>query len=568
MPSRPVAAGTIRPGTIAQPTTRPGGTLTRPVPAPAGGPTTEPNLVIRGTVSSKNEYSAQLPVPINMTITLEDGLVMQSVPVSRSAGAVPRMSAAVSARMSEPEIQPRPPSGSQPAPSRPPTTPPTGPGTTLPPPTDLPHPPDEPEAEVYDVHAADVFTGADGDFEYVYDLPQSVRNKLTSRVKCTVELQALVPGAHLRTVEATAWGAGSAAKIEELNAAFDDIAYRIDFSNTVRRPLVLKLGDDPATTAHFADGASFAVELHHQPANPVVLPGLGQIRHSAPEIWEAPMQAPSGSGDMHVGGVYIEDQDRIVGEFHYEIVDRDRGHTVVRTAPMAGDDTDEHTWGFVQKLEIDVGAGQIGGSLPDRHFKLPFILKDLDLDLYDGEIRIRGQAGIGTGANMVLFTVASFDVRLGLSLRNWNNYAYTDGQLSQLFDVSVKSTSVDALPGTDIDDLPVWFWVALAPIAPALSGWAAIVAGIEALAEPFARNTTESSVLSILGSQSVAAKEAEWAVLEQQLSDLSDEERAELDSSFWFETDSLSVNQDGVHIEAFAGILTNASLAGRFLALY
>ena len=563
MPSTPVAGGIIRPGgTISQPTTtRPGGTLTRPVP-------TEPDLVIRGTVSSKNESTARLPVAITMTITLEDGLVMQPASTSRSVGSVPRLSAAVSARMSEPDIQPRPPSGSQPAPTRPPTGPSTGPGTTLPPPTDLPDPPDGPEAEVYKIHTVELATAVSGEFEYVWDLPRPVRNKLTSRVKCTVELQAHVPGAHLRTIEAVGWATDSATNIEEMNTALDDIAYKIDFEGLTRMPLILKLGDDSTTTAHFGDEASFAIEVHHQPLNPVVLPGLGQIRQSAPEIWESPMRALSEGSDMYAGEAFIDDQDRVVGEFHYEIVDRDRDHTVVRTAPMAGDDLETTVWGFVQKLEIDVSAGQIGGSLPDRHFKLPFILKDLDLDLYDGEIRIRGQAGIGTGANMVLFTVASFDVRLELSLHSWNSYAYDDDQLGRLFDVTVKSTTVDALPGTDIDDLPVWFWIALAPLAPALSGWAAIVAGIEALAEPVARNTTESSVLNILGSQSASAKEAEWEELEEQLSDLTEEDRAELDRSFWFETDTLSVDQEGVHIEAFAGLWINHELAGRFLAVY
>jgi hypothetical protein len=235
---------------------------------------------------------------------------------------------------------------------------------------------------------------------------------------------------------------------------------------------------------------------------------------------------------------------------------------------MADVETAENIWGFVQKLVIDVGVGQIGGSLPDRHFKLPFILKDLDLDFQDDEMRIRGQAGVGTGANMVLFTVASFDVRLELSLHKWNSYAYADSQLSQLFDITVKSTTVDALPGTDVDDLPVWFWVALAPLAPALSGWAAIVAGIEALARPVARDVTERAVAGILASQAAAAKEAEWQELEEQLGDLSEEDRAALDSSFWFETDTVSVDPEKVHVEAFAGIWTNGALAGRFLALY
>jgi hypothetical protein len=468
--------------------------------------------------------------------------------------------------MSEPDIQPRPPSGSQPAPSRP-TPPSTGPGTTLPPPHDLPDPPDAPEAEVYDVHSVDLATDLDGVFEYVYDLPRSVRNKLTSKVNCTVEIQAYVPGAHVRTVEAVGWAPDSDTVIEELNAALGDITYRIDFSNVVHRPLVLKLGDDPTTTAHFGDGASFAVELHHQPANPVRMLGL-EVRQSAPEVYESPMRALPSLSDTYAGEVFLEDDVRLEGEVHYEIVDRDRGHTVVRTAPMAGNATVDKSWCFVQKLVIDVGAGQIGGSLPDRHFKLPFILKDLDLDLQDGEIRIRGQAGIGIGANMVLFTVASFDVRLELSLHAWNNYGYVDTQLGQLFDVSVKSVVVDALPGTDIDDLPVWFWVALAPLAPALSGWAAIVAGIEALARPVARDATERTVASILASQAASAKEAEWAELEEQLSDLSAADREELDSSFWFETDTMSIDLEKVHIEAFAGILIDTALAARFLAIY
>ncbi len=102
--------------------------------------------------------------------------------------------------------------------------------------------------------------------------------------------------------------------------------------------------------------------------------------------------------------------------------------------------------------------GQIGAGIDDRHFQFPFILKDLDLDLVDGDIRIRGNSGIGADKNMVLFTLASFDARVGLSPTNFHNRPYTDSQLGSLFDVSVMSTTVDAAPGTEENGLPQGGW--------------------------------------------------------------------------------------------------------------
>jgi len=211
---------------------------------------------------------------------------------------------------------------------------------------------------------------------------------------------------------------------------------------------------------------------------------------------------------------------------------------------------------------VDIDGGRIGGGLPDRIFRFPFVLKDLDVDLHDGAIRVRGRVGIGTGAESLLFTIGQFDVRIGLSVRSHHDMAYVNGQLSALFTLSTQSTAVDALPGTDIDELPAWVWLAIAPFAPTLSGWAALVAAFEAVATPLARDLTETSVAAIIGMEAVRAKDTELGRMLDQMDDLTPEQRQALEGAFWLETDDITIEEGRMRLEAFAGVWTTWDLAG------
>ena len=182
------------------------------VDAAAHPPLVRPDLLVKGNVKPKGEHAVQAPVSMTMTITLESGLTMiaNEMPIDAGAlsGARPPIARSVARLISQPEVEADsnsdvPGSGGGGS---------SGSSGTRPDDDedDLPAPPDpdpepEPEAEIYATRVADLVTGPDGSFEYAWDPRDAVRDKLTSRVVCRVQIQAHVPGAHLRKVEVSVW---------------------------------------------------------------------------------------------------------------------------------------------------------------------------------------------------------------------------------------------------------------------------------------------------------------------------------------------------------------------------
>ena len=175
--------------------------------AAAHPPLVRPDLLVKGNVEPKGERAVQAPVSLTMTITLESGLTMVAAETPIAAGDLAGPTTHRAHRC-EADLPTRRAGfvgfGRQRAQlvgvrwcrrrrGRAPTTS----WTTRP---RRPSDP-EPEREIYATRVAEVLTGPDGSFEYSWDPTDRVRGKLTSRVVCRVEMQAHVPGAHLRTVE-------------------------------------------------------------------------------------------------------------------------------------------------------------------------------------------------------------------------------------------------------------------------------------------------------------------------------------------------------------------------------
>ena len=386
-------------------------------------------------------------------------------------------------------------------------------------------------------------------------MPSNVRSRLSGRVRCNVELEAHVPGARLRSAEATAVQPSSDAVIEALSGQISDITYKIPFEDLVRYPALVYISSDTATQDHFDGVTNLDVAVHYNASNPVPMPPpASPVRLPAPEQFVFPFRR---SGSLCSGGLFLARDEISRGEFHLEATS-DNTRCVLRTPPMRGGALATNYVGFIQKLVTTVSAGSINASIDDRYAKSPFVLKDLDIDLYDDEIRVRGTASIGLGVNAVLFSVGHFDIRLRLTLQSFHNLAFTALEYSKLFDVAVTSTSIDAYPGTDIDDLPAWVWAAIAPFAPSLSGWAALVAAFEALAKPVARDIAEAQVTSLLGAQVMKAKNAAQQDFLANYPSLTPDRYATLLSKIWYETDAVTVTSKNVRVESFIGMWGDA----------
>jgi hypothetical protein len=529
--------------------------------APAFPPLVRPDLRVKGAVKPKGEHAVQAPVSLTMTITLESGLTMVAAetPIGDLGAARPPADRAVARLISQPDVQAGsgsdgPGSGSSGSGGGSASSG-TSPADEL---DDPPRPPadPDPEPEIYATRVAEVLTGADGSFEYSWDPIDRVRDRLTSRVVCRVEMQAHVPGAHLRTVEVSAWDDSSDDIVEDLSAALSDVTYKIDFDELQRVPVLLFLGPAELTEDYFADD-DFDVELHYQPANPIPMPLQEPVRLPAPVQSVTPLRR---SADAYFSGYAFGNAGAEVGEYHYEVRGRAHTRTAVRTAPIVTSNVATDTAGYVEKLVIEVGAGTVAGEVDEREFNFPIVMKDIDVDLVDDAIRVRGTAAVGTGVNAAIASIASFDVEVGLTLRNRSSLPYVASELASLFDVTATSTQVDALPGTDIDELPAWVWIAIAPFAPALSGWAAVVAAVEAVVRPVARDVVEQRVAAMVAAEATAAKDRQWEEILDTLGDLSDQDRATLDRDFWFEADTVAIDPNAITLTGFGGVWAPATL--------
>jgi hypothetical protein len=503
--------------------------MTNNTPTTPRRKTAATNLSVSGTIKSKDDAAPIYPIAFGLTLKLEEIAPLTPHadpihPLHTQSAPITRMSEPVSSGLDGP---------------------------------DLPQPSPQTEPQVFDVHAVELQTDTNGIFQYEYDVPSLVRDKLTRKVKCTVELQAHVPHAHLRTEEVTASGDSSDEVLAAFSGKLADIAYKIPFKGLRAYGLWIFVGSDAATQSHFNNVSQLNIALHYNASNPLPMPPpAAPLRLPAPEQYVYPCARPQGGSTFH-GSVYLEFDQTTRGEYHIEATGEGVNvgtRCVLRSPPMSGDDLRTNSYGFIQKLVTDVSAGSITQSISDRYAKSPFVLKDLDIDLYKDEIRVRGTAAIGLGINMVLFSVGKFDIRLKLTLISFHNLAFTEAEYGNLFGVEVTSTSLDALPGTDIDELPAWVWAAIFPFAPTLTGWAALVAAFETIAEPIVRDITRAQVASLLANEVVRAKNDAQDDFLAQASSLSADEQAALTKKLWYETDTVKITSEHVEVIGFVGI--------------
>ena len=228
------------------------------------------------------------------------------------------------------------------------------------------------------------------------------------------------------------------------------------------------------------------------------------------------------------------------------------------------------TYGLISRVKQVTGIGTISKPLPDRTYQAPFVMIDPDLDIVttgsggNGNLRVRARIGVGTGANMVIATIASIDVTLALTLHDYSQVPFSMSELDEFFDLTIVNTAVDILPGTDLDELPTWVWVAIGVLGfpVGLSGVAlteATIAAIELAMRPVVRSLVQSQTVSALATQ------LHKDVNDQVNTELSDaaqdygttiapDEQDVLRSHAWFAPDELEIDVDGVTVTGFGGV--------------
>jgi hypothetical protein len=294
-------------------------------------------------------------------------------------------------------------------------------------------------------------------------------------------------------------------------------------------------------------------------ASPSPAPGAGEysILTTAPALRD---------GDLYRAHVLVRQRDLPGHTFFVRFRSQgpDFNGKLVLRSPRLPVTWPRDNYGLMTRVERPTGVGTISTMLPDRTFKSPFVLIDPDLDFVDGGLRVRGRVGVGTGANMVIAQVASIDVTLTLTLVSYENKPFSMSELDNFFDLRVTKTKVDLLPGTDLDELPAWLWLAIGVVgfplglsSAALS--VALVAAIELALKPVVGTMVRAQTISRLTAR---VKQDVNNEIDNQLEDsaadfgaeLPAETVAQLRAGAWFQTEQLTVDADAATVTAFGGV--------------
>lgn len=451
---------------------------------------------------------------------------------------------------------------------------------------------DEPVSHVYE---ADLSTGAAGAFSWTIDVKPAVEDDFTisgsatsgagqASGKIAVEVSGYVPGAgtlHYESPVVAIFSRGQTF-VGMANTLVDDLRYDLDLDglNTITVNAILDPGQ--TTTDAFADVGGLILELMHiPPPTEVKILGITTTITYAPTL--AGSVPTVRNGNTYTARLFYDPDPLLGGEqyFRFRSDGPDFANQIVsrtpllpaswlpglQTVPFAPSNPYEAV--LIARIDQAIGVGSISAEFPDRTFQFPFILKDPDLDFSGGKIRVRGAIGIGTGRNMILLTIGHFEALFSLTPVNYEGQPFKLSELKSFFKVTIADSSIDLLPGTDLDDLPLWVYIAIGAmrvalgLGPSLAGAALVIAAIEAIFRPVVADLVEAKALASINGQienqvgdeiddqiEAAGELAAAAGLP-----LSDETKAEMKANVWVEAEKVTITADELRLTGWAGVL-------------
>ncbi|MDY7092157.1 MAG: hypothetical protein SX243_04210 [Acidobacteriota bacterium] len=422
--------------------------------------------------------------------------------------------------------------------------------------------------------SGDVETEAGGTFELTLPVPQDELDPFGDSVDLVLVITPYVPGAtfSLLILDVVA-GAGQPLR-QAINQRIDDLAVTVDLSGLSAVALTVTLFDDRVTERFFDDVVSLQCELRRHLLDPV-----SASLPLAPQAWETRRTSPAYRvGDQYLAQLLVTSDDLDHHHFLRYRSDGEAalGEVAVRLRELATGGLLDERSSVVMRLDERVGVGTISSGLPDREFRFPVVLMDMDLDFVvdggQGQLRVRCDVGIGTGANLVLFGAGSVDAFVSLAPKNHEGGPFDLLELEELFEITVDSVDHEMTPNTDLDDLPFWVYLALLPFLPGFTvsqmTQAAVTAAIEAIVEAELPGIVVAAIEAELADAVVSAlddrieEEASAAGLDTDAA-----QRADLMESlrFWFEMERVEIDADDVRVLGWAGgagFVSDAILGG------
>ncbi len=451
---------------------------------------------------------------------------------------------------------------------------------------------DQPVSHIYE---ADVTSGGAGQFSWVIDIEQAVEDDFTVTGSAangsgtagglvSVDVTAYLPGASSMRYQSAVVANFNHGQtfVGIVNSLVDDLHYDIDLSglNTISVNGILDSGSTTEDAFKNVDGLLLEL-MHIPPPTTVKVLGISQTITHAPTVYG---RLPAvREGNTYSAKLFYDPTELQGGQqffrfrsdgpdFNGKVIARTPVLTTswlpgLQTTPFAPSNPFEAL--LISRFDQTIGIGTISAGFPDRSFKFPFVLKDPDLDFADGKIRVRGAVGIGTGKNTVLFTIGHFEALFSLTPVNYENQPFQVTELLNFFKVTVVDSKFDVLPGTDLDDLPWWVYVAIGAmrltlgLGPSLYGSALVIQAIEAIFRPVIADQVEQKALAAINSQ-----------LEEQVNDeideqieqatelaanagvpLADKDIAAMRANVWIEAESVTIDSNNIRVTGWAGVL-------------
>ena len=420
-----------------------------------------------------------------------------------------------------------------------------------------------------------LMSNGSGTFEHTFEIDDDKVIALGNHVNYWVYINSYLPNASTRGYEFNLIKAVNQSVIETATFHSNNLIYPVNTREFYSYTLAVYLNNDSLTLDSFEGVDSMMCDLMwdygvvhdfmtppwRMPAVPLVsVPAFKQeidlnlSEENSEKLWK------------YTAKIIVHPDDLVDKELSYQLRSEESDELRIRTQALPFTNTADLQANaniLVTRIDEKVNAGSFNADFDEEITEGIVIIQDLAVEFFREELIenlneefefIRATGRIGLGAwGFQLFSIARFEADIYPSFRYSGPAAFIESELNNLFVSDINRLEIDALPGTDLDDLPSWVYILLMPFAPTFSGAALVTKGLESALRPVLESEIQNTIKQEFDNQIEDSMEE---LIETQTNefDLTPEELIALEDALWFQGEKLNITVNNVRALGWAGV--------------